>query len=108
MIKLEALLPLAFLILPSWLSAKAGVPVQAIGFDEITIGGELKTRIDKNMSRLEEEKYQPAHVFLTDEQSGGWPGDTEGRTILGLVLDAQANHRTPRYLEEILSQLPAH
>lgn len=108
MIKLGAFLSLAFIALPSWLSAKAGVPVQAIGFDEITVGGELKTRIDKNLSRLEEEKYQPDHVFLTEEQSGGWPGDTEGRTILGLVLDAQTAHRAPRYLAEILNRLPAH
>jgi hypothetical protein len=37
----------------------------------------LQVRILKNFDRLEEKKYQPAHVFLTDEQSGHWQGDTE-------------------------------
>lgn len=108
MIKFGAILSLAFLTLPSWLSAKAGEPIEAVGFHEVTIGGELKTRVEKNMTRLEEEKYQPDHVFLTDAQSGGWPGDTEGRTILGLVLDAQSSHRVPRYLKEIINRIPAH
>lgn len=50
--------------------------------------GDLLKRVSKNFDRLEEEKYQPSKVYLTDAQSSNWPGDTEGRTILGLVLDA--------------------
>lgn len=80
----------------------------ALTFENIKIDGELRTRILKNFDRLEETKYQPEHVFLTDEESEGWPGDTEGRTILALVMDAQATGRTPKYLEKIIQQLPLH
>lgn len=79
-----------------------------LGFSHVTVTGELRQRLMKNMNRLEETKYQPDHVFLTEKQSGGWPGDTEGRTILGLVMDAQATGRTPRYLDEIIRRVPAH
>jgi hypothetical protein len=79
-----------------------------IPFGKIHIQGELDTRLQKNYDRLEESKYQPDHVFLTEQESGGWPGDTEGRTILGLVMDAQATHREPRYLDEIIRRLPSH
>ena len=65
-------------------------------------------RLRLNMQRLGEEKYQPDHVFLTMQQSGEWPGDTEGRTILGLTLDAQALHSASPNLEEILRRLPSH
>lgn len=77
-------------------------------FSQITIEGELQERIQRNFDRLEEGKYQPKHVFLSEEESGSWPGDTEGRTILGLVLDAQASHRTPVYLEQIIKLIPLH
>ena len=73
----------------------------------IEAGGELRTRIERNFDRLEETKYRPENVFLTMEQSWGWPGDTEGRTILGLVLDAQATGREPKYLDEILRLFPS-
>ena len=73
----------------------------------VTAGGELRTRLERNFDRLEEEKYRPDNVFLTMEQSWGWPGDTEGRTILGLVLDAQATGRAPKHLDEILRRLPS-
>ena len=84
------------------------VPAKAQEKVNITIGGELRTRLLKNFDRLEEEKYQPDHVFLTEQQSGWWPGDTEGRTILGLVCDAASTGRRPLYLAEILHRLPAH
>lgn len=74
----------------------------------VSVGGELRQRILHNFDRLEQEKYRPQHVFLTEEQSGYWPGDTEGRTILGLVLDARSTGRQPLYLEEILRLLPSH
>lgn len=74
----------------------------------VTVTGELQKRLSQNMNRLEETKYRPDHVFLTEKQSGNWPGDTEGRTILGLVMDAQATGRAPRYLDEIIRRVPAH
>ena len=85
-----------------------GNNIRPISLGDILIRGELKTRLLRNFNRLEESKYQPDHVFLTEKESGGWPGDTEGRTILGLVMDAQASHREPLYLQEILKRLPTH
>lgn len=82
--------------------------ISPVGFENTIFKGELNTRITKNYNRLEESRYQPESVFLTDEQSGNWPGDTEGRTILGLILDAQSSHRDPRYLQKIIELIPAH
>lgn len=73
----------------------------------VRVSGELQQRLNGNLNRLEEAKYQPDQVFLTLEQSGHWPGDTEGRTVLGLTLDAQALQRTPKYLDRILERFPA-
>ena len=84
------------------------IQVSPLAFDDIYVKGELLKRLEYNFMRLEEEKYQPHKVFLTMQQSGDWPGDTEGRTILGLVMDAQATHRTPRYLKDIMTLLPEH
>src|SRR5690348_8175524 len=84
------------------------IPPQPVSFADLKISGELATRLQKNFDRLEEEKYQPDQVFLTLEQSNSWPGDTEGRTVLGLTLDAQATHREPKFLDEILKRFPAH
>lgn len=81
---------------------------QPVPMADVNTGGELSQRISQNFKRLEETKYQPAHVFLTEEQSNGWPGDTEGRTILGLTLDAQTSHREPVYLDSIIHLIPAH
>ena len=80
--------------------------VNPIPLSQIEVKGELYSRIVKNFDRLEETKYQPANLFLTDKQSGNWPGDTEGRTILGLVMDAQATKREPKYLNEIIRLIP--
>jgi hypothetical protein len=89
--------------------AAASVPEapQAADFERVEVQGELAVRLARNFDRLEEEKYRPDNVFLTLKQSNNWPGDTEGRTILGLVLNAQAAHREPKYLEEILRRFPA-
>ena len=79
-----------------------------IPFAQLDVRGELLSRITKNYVRLEEPRYQPQFVFLSDEESNNWPGDTEGRTILGLVMAAQSTHREPLYLKEIIDQLPRH
>ena len=75
-------------------------------FDEIDIGGELKDRIHRNYDRMESDKFLPENVFLSLEESGWWPGDTEGRTILAIVLDAQATKRTPKTLDAIFERYP--
>ncbi len=104
------------LTLAAVLTLSVGLPAEArknslpqpAPFGQTTLKGELALRVERNMQRLEEEKYWPQNVFLTEEQSLDWPGDTEGRTILALTLDAQASHRTPRYLDEIIRQIPSH
>jgi len=77
-----------------------------IAFSDLRVQGELLTRLLKNFNRLEESKYQPDSVFLSEEESGWWPGDKEGRTVLGLVMDAQATHRSPVYLDSIIHLFP--
>lgn len=79
---------------------------QPPAWEDLHIGGELAVRLHANFDRLEEEKYQPHKVFLTLEQSGNWPGDTEGRTVLALTLLAQATGRQPRHLDAILELFP--
>ena len=73
----------------------------------VSVSGELRTRLLRNFDRLEEDKYRPDKLFLDYKDSWGWPGDTEGRTILGLVCDARATGREPRYLQEILRIFPS-
>jgi len=75
---------------------------------DIKMEGELSTRLRKNFNRMEEKKYHPEHVFLSNEESHWWPGDTEGRTVLALTLLAQSAHRNPLYLESILDKFPDH
>lgn len=80
-----------------------------ISFKDIIIEGELFTRAMKNYDRLETDIYTPANVFPVrqDQFSEGWPGDKEGRTILGLVMEAQATHRVPVYLDEMIKIMPS-
>lgn len=80
--------------------------MRSINPADIQIKGELAVRSGLNFSRLEGEWYRPDEVFKAD--SHGWPGDWEGRIILGLVLLAQATHRTPAWLDEIVSLIPGH
>jgi len=82
--------------------------INPIPLAQLEMRGELHTRIAKNYARLEETRFQPKFVFYTDEESGNWPGDIEGRTMLGLVMAAQVAGREPLYLEEIIAQIPEH
>lgn len=103
------ILAIIFLMLSSsGFFAQSKSMVKSVNSSDIKVGGELLLRIQKNFDRLEETKYQPKHVFLNDKQSGNWPGDTEGRTILALVMNAQSSKRDPKYLEEIINLIPAH
>lgn len=79
-----------------------------VNFENVKIEGELAQRIARNFDRLETPLYQPAQVYWTEQQSGGWPADKEGRTILALVLDARASSRTPLYLDSLITMLPEH
>ncbi len=85
----------------------SAIPVP-VNFSEITMQGELLKRSMKNFDRLEDDLYQPGNIFSDKHPtiSLEWPGDFEGRTILALVLQAQATHRPPVYLDEIMRILP--
>jgi len=80
--------------------------MKPIGLADIEIKGELGYRAGLNYTRLEGQWYRPEEVFQADKH--GWPGDWEGRVILALTLLAQSTHRTPAYLDKIISQVPAH
>lgn len=79
-----------------------------ISYEDIRVGGELETRALKNYDRLETDIYTPEKVFPVQHEavSADWPGDYEGRIILGLTLQAQATHREPRYLAEMIRMIP--
>lgn len=83
--------------------------LQPLGMGQVWAGGELETRALKNYDRLESEVYTPERVFSIGHEpvSPGWPGDYEGRIILALSLQAQATHREPRYLQEMIEMLPS-
>ena len=79
-------------------SCASGPRTQALapaGFDRVTVEANCDGENERNFDRLETDYYQPDQVYWTEEQSGGWPGDKEGRTILALVLDARASGRAP-------------
>lgn len=83
-------------------------PLMPMDYPSISVGGELLARAMRNYDRLESDIYKPENDFNAGGASEGWPGDKEGRIILGLTLQAQATHRTPRYLEEIIGLIPQH
>lgn len=82
-------------------TCRANVPLECV-----ISSGELKERILRNFDRMETEYYQPAQVFWSEEESGGWPGDKEGRTILALIMDQRSSGRRSKYLEQLIEELP--
>ncbi len=84
--------------------------MQSVSFSHLKVSGDILQRALMNFDRLEREEYQPPQVFHVDPEglSGEWPGDWEGRTLLGLVLLTQATGRTPVFLEDILKILPSY
>lgn len=95
----------AGIALSSCISSSPNKP-QPVDFESINIKGELSTRIHKNFDRLEEDMYQPDSIFKS-QLAESWPGDAQGRVVLGLVLDARASGRKPLYLEQILDAYPS-
>ena len=77
-----------------------------LSFSDVVIEGDLAERIKRNFDRLEGPHYRPYEVFCSDSGNEGWPGDQEGRTLLGLVMDARASRRTPLYLDSIMLLYP--
>lgn len=65
--------------------------------------GELGHRLTLSSIRMEGNHYLPNYIWSADKNC--WPGDWEGRTILGLVSLAKATGKEPAYLEEIMDLL---
>lgn len=87
---------------------KKNIVLSPLDYSQITIQGELATRALKNFDRLESEIYTPENVYPEKHHhtSANWAGDKEGRIILGLVLQAQATHREPKYLQQLIDLYP--
>ena len=75
-------------------------------FRGIEIAGDLAQRAGQNYDRLESDIYRPPLVFDDLGSSKTWPGDWEGRTVLGLTLLSRSTHREARYLDDILRLYP--
>lgn len=69
--------------------------------------GELRKRLEQSFNRLESDIYDEDHVFRTTDSGDPWPGDTEGRLILGVSVVAQALQLSPRHLPKIIERLPS-
>jgi uncharacterized protein len=102
--KILSIIMLAFAVFACNQAPKIEIP-KNLSFSDVQVEGDLQVRIQRNFNRMEETKYQPAHLY-SDSKNDGWPGDAEGRTILALVLDAQASGRTPKYLDSLMDLYP--
>ena len=79
--------------------------LKPVPFESLTMEGELLDRAMRNFDRLETEIFH-AERFYRHDSLTDWPGDREGRIILGLVMLAQATHREPVHLEEMIRLIP--
>jgi hypothetical protein len=98
---LAVLLGFAAPALPAVPLSAAPVPV---ALEDVRLHGELGTRLEASFTRLEEEKFRPPKLF--DEPNEGWPGDLEGRTMLGLILLSRVTGREAACLEAIMDLYP--
>lgn len=92
--------------------ASAQGTANAVVFDKVdltdvdTLSGYLYERASANYDRLESSIYQLPGVFTGD---GNWPGDYQGRALLGVICEAKALHqRAPLYLEQMMSALDSY
>ena len=72
-----------------------------IAWEDLDIRGELGRRCLLSFHRMED--YTPEFTLCGNE---GWPGDREGRAILGQVLIGQTVHQTSSQTEALLAALP--
>lgn len=72
----------------------------AVELADVRMSGELSKRLMASFDRLEEPFYSPPELF--DKPNKRWPGDKEGRTLLGLVLLEQVTGRPAKNLEASL------
>ncbi len=85
----------------------ASTTPQLLQPSSINIGGDLGRRAALSFNRLESDIYSPPQVF-NSRSIKSWPGDWEGRTILGLTLLEQYTKRPARHLPQILREMRNH
>ena len=76
--------------------------VETFPLSDIVVEPSLSERIDRNLQRLQDDIYQPPHVF----EDLNWPGDFIGRTILGLTMESEASHKKTELLPMLIDSLP--
>lgn len=76
---------------------KVSTELKPLELDCVYVEGELYQRVMKNFDWLETDIYYHENVFPAKHHPtyADSPGDKEGRTILALVMEARATHRTP-------------
>ena len=70
-------------------------------WNRVTLRGQLGRRCRLSFQRLED--YTPAFTLIGN---AGWPGDREGRAVLGQVVIGQAVHQVSTQTELLLAGMP--
>ena len=63
--------------------------MKELSISNVTVKGDLRTRLIKNFSRLHDKIYHAGKAGLPPYCCIGWPGDWEGRAMLALALDSE-------------------
>ncbi|HOB73103.1 MAG TPA: glycoside hydrolase family 127 protein [Phycisphaerae bacterium] len=79
-------------------------PPRPVPPGDVRMTGELAIRLKASFDRLEQEDHHPPTLF--DKPNEGWPGDREGRTLLGLIYLSQVTGREAQHLKAILDEYP--
>ncbi len=77
--------------------------MHCISWENVRARGEVAARAGLLFARLEGPMYRTEDIFTVE--SGGWPGDWEGRTILALTMLARTTGKEPAYLDEIVEKV---
>ena len=94
-------LPAVALVSVGFAQAKGPTPWPvAVELADVRMTGELSKRLSASFDRLEQDFYRPPGLY--DAPNDGWPGDKEGRTLLGLILLEQVTGRPAKHLEASL------
>jgi hypothetical protein len=91
------------------LLASIGEPVgvvRPLDFEQIKAGGDLAIRADMSFQRLQGDIYRSPQIFKGAEAE--WPGDWEGRILLGLTLLSRATGTTAPSLAKMIQDYPRH
>lgn len=86
----------------------SGLQTQALapaGFDRVTVGGELRQRIERNFDRLETDYYQPDQVYWTRSNRADGPATRKAARFWPSYSTLRLG-RTPLYLDELIRRLP--